>query len=538
MKYFFKKAIGNSLIKFRYVNKRDPFIELKNILVTKPDRKDHINDESILIAPIRMSPTSNLFEILLGLFCEYNGKNVKFLLCNQFLNYCENKTSNRRSSLNCLMCLAEQYRITKYFNIDVVLLNDLITKEELDAILSKTNKFAFNNDSDYIFEGINLKNCIESGVMRYTLKSDLKGVDENIIKQFALTSFILKKASDNLLIRYKISHLIISHGIYSTWGTVVEVFKKYDIPTLVWGRGYVGDGQLLFGHNMGYHEEFINEIPIIKDLTIQQYYDVQSYFKNKSNASINVDFVNYYNGMKFSNFNITKFYKELKNYNVIYGMFTNIPWDGQVFNKTDAFPSTRLFIKNTLDWFEGNKDCLLIIRAHPAEKTRKAAKGTERILDIIMELYPDGLNENIIFLSPDNPITSYKLIELIDCAILYGSTLCLEFAVKNKLVIQTGKFNLSNKKIIFECNSLEDFYKYLEKVKNKELFVTEEMYKNAIKYGYYWIFKRHLPDTTMELRNLYFDGYKFKTFNDFMNNKLLNKIFNQWIIRGEKLLNE
>ena len=49
-------------------------------------------------------------------------------------------------------------------------------------------------------------------------------------------------------------------------------------------------------------------------------------------------------------------------------MFTNIPWDGQVFNKTEVFPTTRFYLKNTINWFLFNPDALLIIRAHPAEK--------------------------------------------------------------------------------------------------------------------------------------------------------------------------
>lgn len=536
MRKYIINLVGKILLKYKYRNKPDALNELHKII---GGIKNNSKDSSyILIAPIRMSQVSNLFELLIGIYAIIKGKRVKFLFCEDyFRNNDYTPKGWLYGFLSRAMNLAEQNRVANLFKLEIIRIADLLTNDEVKYIKEIVKNRDFTRDEDFIFEGYDLKEDIEAGCMRYTLKSEIGTKDISLIKGFALTSFLLAKACIKLIKEGNISHLIISHGIYSTWGTVLSVFRQNHIPSLVWGRGYVGKGKMTFGHNMGYHEEFIKEDLPLFNLTEAQRKLTLQYFKDKMDSNKSVDYVNYYRGLKMKEFDIESFEKKINSYKIIYGMFTNIPWDGQVFNKTEVFPTTRFYLKNTINWFLSNTDALLIIRAHPAEKNRKAARGTETFQSLLLELFPEKLPDNIIFLSPDNPITSYALLDKINCAILFGSTMSLEIAIQRIPVIQTGKFNVSNKNIVFEPKSLDDFYQLLEGVKKGDIQVTEEMYQNALRYGYYFIFNRHIEDTAIILgEGLSFKKFNFNTLEEFVNDNFLSFVYNEWILKNNRLI--
>lgn len=533
------------LLRYRYHNKKNPFLDFQRLMYSKEldnknISKEKIDNGSILIAPIRVSPLSNLFEGLMGTFLQNKGQNVKFLLCNQSLTYCENKSKYGKNVFSCALCKKEQNRFIKVFKIDPFYVSSIISKEERKHIKRIINSRSFDQDSDFIYQGINLKECIISGCMRYTLTSEIKNIDKKIIRGFAYSSFVMAKASINIINKNKISHLLISHGIYSTWGSVLEVFKNKNITSTVWGRGYVGNGRLFFGHNMGYHEEaIIEDISVLNNIDLSQKKKtaVLNYFFAKEKIYNNPDFINYYENLKSINFDIQGFKSKIARFKKRYGMFTNIPWDGQVFNNTDVFPTTRFYVINTLKWFKKNPDCVLIIRAHPAEKTGSETSFAEKFKDILDEIEP-VLPSNVIFLEPENPISSYDLSKMIDCAILYGSSLALEFAVRRIPVIQTGRFNVSNKNIVFDVYSIEYFYELLNSVKYSKLEISDQMYSNALKYAYYWVFLRHIIDETMALKNGYYNGFNFNNKETFMKNPTLMFIYDKMMENSKIILSD
>lgn len=529
---------GFIFIKLRYIKISDPFYLF--YLLSKNHTIKEKNKGTILLAPIRVSPVSNLFEGLIGYFFKMKGYKVKALICDQCISFCDNKAKNdRKKSISCSICLAEQKRFCNFFGFEKISLKNNITLKEKDNIKTKVSTLEFKNDNDFIYKGVNYKNEICSGTLRYTLRSEIKTKNDfKILKKAAYTSFVFSTSFQNILEKEKsLDHLIISHGIYSTWGSILAKAKKNNLNTIVWGRGYVGQGDLMFGHNCSTHDESINEDNQVwkeKHLTISEREKVLLYFGNKFSGISKSDHVNYYDNINISDTNKEHFFTGLNSYKRIFGMFTNIPWDGQVFNKTEGFPTTRDYITNTISWFIANIDCALVIRSHPAEKTRVVAKGTETFWELLSELYPT-LPKNIYFLEPENSITSYDLAKKIDVAILYGSTLSLEFAVMGIPVIQTGKYNVNGKNIVFEVNTKKDFWEILDTAKERKIEYTDEMKENAINYAYYWIFRRHIKDTTVNLHHLIFKNYHFQNINEFSQNQTMNFIYSK-IINGEKII--
>lgn len=537
-KQFIYNLFSKVFILFRYRNKSDAFrLFKKNIRNEKYlsiDKKRGI----ILITPIRVSPISNLFEALIGKFYEFKGYDVRFLLCNQTVNYCENIDKCQVSRyITCALCKEEQKRFKKYFSIKAINANDYISKTELKEIREIVRNSPFSERSDFIYCGVDLYKPIISAVMRFTLKSDIIG-DELLIKKFAKTAFIFSRVTSNIFKSFQVDKLITSHGIYSTWGSILETAKYYKTKSIVWGRGYIGQGKLLFAYNQSLQRDFSIEQEVVfkeRILTEKHIEMIRSYYDRKSEPEAKVDYVNYYNNLKIIDYKL-ELSSRIKMFTKSFGMFTNIPWDGEIEKTTRAFPTTRIFVKTVIDWFIANKDCLLIIRAHPAEVTREDSKGTETFEELLFGLYPI-LPENVIFIKPDSDVSSYEVSKLVDAIVLFGSTMSLELALQRNIVIQGGMNYVSNKKIVFDCATKEDLQKYLNLVRLGKLKITDEMYENALKYADYWLFSRHIEDTSVTLNKLVFEKFNFNNKKDFMNDKTLNFVYDK-IENNEKITYE
>lgn len=515
--------ISPILVKLRYRNKKDPFYEFSKIIKGNTFNHEISDNGIILITPIRISPVSNLFEGLIGKFYQLKGEEVKVLMCNQSVEYCENFTKFHNKNIACALCKKEQQRFSKFFKLNAIKANECVSLDEIKDIKKLINERNFNRKEDFYFDDIDFYNAITSAVMRHTLKSEIYG-NIYLLKKYAFTAFFYSRVISNLNKNLKIKTLISSHGIYSTWGSIIDTCKKLNIYSIVWGRGYIGQGNLLFGNNNSYHEEFIYEKPIYnkEDKVTEVENEVLSYYKKKMEPDSKVDFINYYKDLQQNNDKEGMDLSEIaKLYKIVFGMYTNIPWDGEMLKPTENFPTTRIFVKSVIEWFDKNPECLLIIRAHPAEVSREDGKGTETFQDLLLSEFKI-LPKNVIFIKPDSSITSYFVSNIADANILFGSTMSLELAIQKKVVIQGGKNEVSFKDIVYDAHDKVTLYKYLDKMKSNELFVTDEMYSNAIKYGYYWIKKRHINDTSVVLNKLLFNNFTFSNTEEFLNDEMLN----------------
>lgn len=515
--------ISPLLVKLRYRNKKDPFFEFSKIIKGNIIKHGKSDNGIILITPIRVSPVSNLFEGLIGKFYQLKGEEVKVLMCNQSVEYCENFTKFHNKNIACALCKKEQQRFSKFFKLNAIKANECVSLDEIKDIKKLINERNFNRKEDFYFDDIDFYNAITSAVMRHTLKSEIYG-NIYLLKKYAFTAFFYSRVISNLNKNLKIKTLISSHGIYSTWGSIIDTCKKLNIYSIVWGRGYIGQGNLLFGKNNSYHEEFIYEKPIYnkEDKVTEVENEVLSYYKKKMEPNSKVDYINYYKDLQNNDNEIDSRLDEIaQSDRIIFGMYTNIPWDGEMLKTTENFPTTRIFVKSVIEWFDNNPDCLLIIRAHPAEVSREEGKGTETFEDLLLSEF-EILPKNVIFIKPDSNITSYMVSNIVDANILFGSTMSLELAIQKKVIIQGGKNEVSFKNIVYDAHDKVTLYKYLDKVKSKELCVTDEMYNNALKYGYYWIKKRHIKDTSVVLDKLLFQEYTFDNTEEFLNDEMLN----------------
>jgi len=496
------------LKKYRYRNKRDPFQEFNSI---KKESVFNSEKGNILLLPIRVTPTSNTFEGVIGYALKLRGYKVHALMCGQLLTKCENINQKQNFSLACSLCNYEQNRFSTTFNIENSKYLEEIGKYEYNKLLDLSYSVHIEKIFSYTYKNVSIGSYVEGGVARYLLLSNIDIEKyEKLIREFFLTALLSVEATKSILERTKPKFVISSHGIYSTWGASIETCIADGYHVIVWGRGYIGKGNLVLSHNASYLFDTINESSEYWETTqisnkIKK--EISIYFKNKRNPHSNVDHVNYYADIEKIDNNIFEILKLDINRKRI-GIYPNIPWDGKMFSATEEFSDLNIFVKAIIEWAKKNPDVDLIIRAHPAEAYRKGNESIERFIDIINQECTK-LPNNIKYIEPTSTINSYELSEICDAALMYASTLALEFAYAKHPVIQVGLNNVSNKGLVFDAPTKKKMFDYLDKAISNQLEINDLMYQRIVQYSDYWINKRHIPEELLDLKHLTFDGYTF-----------------------------
>jgi len=524
--------IAPILKNYRYRNKPDPFEEFQNL--KKNEDLPKANKGNVLILPIRVAPVSNLFEGVYGYALKLRGYDVHALYCGQNIEKCDNQTILKDNPFNCSLCYYEQKRFIDTFNLIPHYYSTTLDERDRE----KFNKFIGMKTSsellELIYDGMMLGNQIKMAVIRYLLSSKIDLIKhEKIIKEYALSTILSYEVTKKLIKDLKPKFVLLSHGVYSTWGGAIEACKKEKSKVIVWGRGYV-KGNVIADFNDSYIFESANEPSSLWEnlnLSSGQKEQISNYFKDKRNPSKTSDYVTYYNNKESGNSLDYAKYPFLRNKERIkFGLFPNIPWDGTTFSASKEFPTLNKFLKETIDWFLNNKEYDLIIRAHPAEVADKYNLSQERIKDLIDKLLP-VLPDNIFYIKPDDKLTSYNVSDICDVNLFFASTMALEFAFDGKIVIQTGQSMISNKGFIFEPKTVNEYRKLLNKAANKKLIMTDEMKERVEKYAYHWIYKRHIPENTYDHKALTFTKYNLNSSMDLAPGK--NKVVDWFIDRCE-----
>jgi len=518
--------ISSSLINYKYRNKLNPFVEFNRI------KGDHvlppITKGNILIGSIRMNGVGQLFEGMLAYSLRMKGYKVYALMCGQGLEYCETKDLSLKSNYKCSICYKEQNLFCETYGVEPLYIDDFINAEERTSIDKICNNLSI--DSMVNPEGIDLEDEITSGLMRILKISDVK--DEIFLvdlKKFGKAAMLTYQSTLNIFKKINIDQVVMSHGIYSTWGAMIKACHNSNIDTVVWGRGYVGKGNIMATHGQSYLFENIVEPTsnyINIELTEIEREKTIDYIMNKRNPGSKVDYVSYYKEESKDKLNVFEKF-DIPKGKKVFGMFPNIPWDGQLFSSSESYPNIGQFAKSTLTWFINNPDNYLIIRAHPAESFSRSNNQLETFKDILFDLCPE-LPENVKFLNSNSSITSYQLEEEIDVALLYAGTIALEFTLNKTPVIQLGKNFSSNKGFVFEPKNDVEYFELLNDFADSKAKLTEEMYENGIKYIHHWVFKRHIPETIVKLKGqLMFDGFYFNSMKELSENREMNWFINK-----------
>jgi hypothetical protein len=173
-------------------------------------------------------------------------------------------------------------------------------------------------------------------------------------------------------------------------------------------------------------------------------------------------------------------------------VFTNVVFDTSQPHANTLFSDMFAWLDEVLAIAKRHPETLFVIRAHPDE-SRSGKESLETVSGWVEARSADAL-PNVVFIPPEERLSSYELIQCSKFVMIYNSTIGLEAALMGAPVLSGGRSRFTRYPIVFFPASVEKFrtqsenFLVLEKVT-----VPPEFQSNARKFLYYQLFRTSLP---------------------------------------------
>jgi hypothetical protein len=277
------------------------------------------------------------------------------------------------------------------------------------------------------------------------------------------------------------------HGIYVPQGVLAAAAHKAGARVVTWNTAY-RQSCFLFSHDESYHFTMLTETTDDwegMDWTDAMRRRIVDYLRSRWTGA--QDWISYQrsDGTRFDAKQLG-----LDPARPIVTLLTNVNWDAQLYYRSNAFPSLRDWVLDTIAWFATRPDLQLVLRIHPAE-TRNPLVSRQLMADEIAGRFP-VLPENVRVIGPDDPLNTYALAEISDSVLIYGTKTGVELAARGIPVIVAGEAWIRNKGIAEQAETRDDYFNILASLPRKTR-LPAEVQDRALRYAYHFFFRRMIP---------------------------------------------
>ncbi len=173
-------------------------------------------------------------------------------------------------------------------------------------------------------------------------------------------------------------------------------------------------------------------------------------------------------------------------------VFTNVIFDTSQPHANTVFEDMFAWLDLTLEVIRSHPETLFVIRAHPDElRVRKASRET---VAAWVEAAGADKEPNVLFVGPQETLSSYELILKSKFVMVYNSTIGLEASIMGAPVLCAGKARFTQYPTVFFPQTVEEVERKMKEFLEAETIeVPPEFKRNARRFLYYQLFRSSLP---------------------------------------------
>ncbi len=186
------------------------------------------------------------------------------------------------------------------------------------------------------------------------------------------------------------------------------------------------------------------------------------------------------------------FWQRASQFKSLVPVFTNVVFDTSQGHANLLFEHMFAWLDLVLEQIKAHPEIFFVLRAHPDE-TRPGKESRETVMDWVRENKVDQL-ANVLFISPDQYISSYDLIAHAKFVMVYNSTVGLEASVLDKPVLCAGKARYTQIPTVFFPQTIAEYRRKLDEFLSAgEVAHPGEFRMNARRVLYSQLFRASLP---------------------------------------------
>jgi len=452
----------------------------------------------VAILTVRGLVDFNLFnELVIAKALTLRGHQCRGLICDGTLPACDTRTVlTADPDAVCRECRRRSRVGYQAFGIPAVTLSELVAPETIDRFCAQVEQMTYPDLFDFTADGVALGQIARASTYRYFLRGSLDERHEPVARKFLLAAMIQLEASKGLLEQFAPTHAFSSHGIYVSWGVFAQHLPQQGVRTNYYDASYrrgtirVTNGADVFKFFIDEPEERWRDL----DLTPARVERLENYLASRLSGKN--DWPKYrWQPKRPKSAEAAVQLLKLDPSKSKVGLFTNIAWDAVIHYDSDAFTDMFDWVFATIDHFADRPEIELLIGVHPAE-IRLEDKTQERLIDALQARYPQ-MPAHIKLVSPELNISNYTVASLCRAAIVYGTNMGLEMALRGMPVIVAGTPLYHGKGFTLDVATREQYEEILGNIDTLPP-PDKQALDRARRYAYHLFFETSLPFNLIE----------------------------------------
>jgi len=442
------------------------------------------------------------FHLLTSWALRLKGIPVAYFTCNSGMSKCVLGTNrdDPHKEMPCRSCVMQSKVL--YKNVPVLQLDDQgLSPSTLEG--SQVGWFDFQRDielvshisslsvtelSTFQYKDIPLGPLCLPG-LRWILRIHHLDDDENtryLLREYILSAWNVARKFSAFLDQIQPQAVVVFNGQFFPEAIARFMAKKRGLKVIT---HEVGLQPATAYFTEGEATAYPIHIPIEFELNEEQNAKLDAYLVKRFQGDFTMAGIKFWADMKGLD---ESFLQKASQFKQIVPVFTNVIFDTSQPHANTVFEDMFDWLDLTLEFIREHRDTLFVIRAHPDElRVRKTSRET---VQAWVDRYEVQKEPNVVFIGPNESLSSYELIQRSKFVMVYNSTVGLEASILGAAVLCAGRARFTQYPTVFFPPSISSYRIEIEKFLNAEnIDVPDVFLRNARKFLYFQLFRTSLP---------------------------------------------
>jgi hypothetical protein len=443
---------------------------------------------------ISMISLNSAYSLIASWMVRLSGVPVIHFVCQAGMSHCVLGTNRKdpRQALPCRACIKRSrihYAGTQVRFFDYTLSPALAARLE-ELRLDDLYRYEQPVPSDWLLpvSAIPLGQLVLPAIRWFLRRHNLVDDDSTryLYREFILSAWNVARQFYTLMQRADPQLVIVFNGQFFPESTVRWVAQQRGIRVIT--------------HEVGLHPMtafFTDREATIYPIQIPEEYDLgpdqnarmDTYLEKRFKGKFSMAGIQFWPEMQGLDASLLE---RLGHYNQVVPVFTNVIFDTSQPHSNTLFKDMFHWLDHVLEIARGHPETFFVIRAHPDE-SRPGKAAMESVAMWVQQRDATSL-PNVMYVGPDEYISSYELIRRSKFVMIYNSTIGLEASILGVPVLAAGLSRFTEYPTVYFPQSraayLQQFELFLTAEKTE---APPEHRRQARRFLYYHVFRVSLP---------------------------------------------
>ncbi len=319
---------------------------------------------------------------------------------------------------------------------------------------------------------------------RHTLQED--ELTLRFYREYIISAWNVARQFDALLDQSRPQAVVLFNGQFYPEATARWLARQRNIRTIT---HEVGLRPFTAFFTIGQATAYPLDIPADFELDEAQNARLDAYLSDRFQGQFTMAGVKFWPEMRRLD---EAFLQKMAAFRQVVPIFTNVIFDTSQPHANTVFRDMFHWLDTVLEIARAHPETLFVLRAHPDEN-RPGKESRESVAMWVAARHADRL-PNLIFIPPDEYISSYELIQRAKFVLVYNSTIGLEAAILGAVVVSGGKSRFTPYNTVFFPPTVAEFVAQVEAFLAADtLAAPPEHRRNARRFLYWQLFRSSLP---------------------------------------------